>query len=93
MFACLLIRPHPVTYWVFTMLRIAENVVNHSGLDCTLLNVVTLKCLPLRAAVAHHDAHHRFSNYSRNAKNYGEAFWVWDWLFGTLSDTHKLRKC
>ena len=92
MFACLIIRPHPVTYSIFAGLRVAENVINHTGLDSSLMNILTLKCLPLRASIAHHDAHHRFSNYSRNAKNYAESFWVFDWMFGTLSDTAKLRK-
>ena len=44
------------------------------------------------AARCHHDYHHRFSNYGRNAKNYGEGFWFWDWAFGTLSDPRKLAK-
>jgi len=85
--AALLVRPHPITFYTFVVQRVSENCFNHSGLDSTLANILFLKCLPFRAAVAHHDAHHRFSNYSRNAKNYGEAFWVWDWLFGTLSST------
>lgn len=27
----------------------------------------------------------RYSNHAHNAKNYGESFWVWDWMFGTTS--------
>jgi sterol desaturase/sphingolipid hydroxylase (fatty acid hydroxylase superfamily) len=61
-------------------------------LDCWWINILSLKCLPGRASVAHHDAHHRFSNYSRNAKNYGESFVFWDWAFGTLSNTALLRR-
>jgi sterol desaturase/sphingolipid hydroxylase (fatty acid hydroxylase superfamily) len=41
--------------------------------------------LPLRASIKHHDAHHRFSNHSKNAKNYAESFWIFDALFGTRS--------
>jgi len=90
--AILVAKPHPVTACLFVAQRVSENCFNHSGLDCLSADVCFLKCLPLRASVAHHDAHHRFSNYSRNAKNYGEAFWVWDYLFGTLSNTAALRK-
>lgn len=46
---------------------------------------MTLKVLPFRAPIAFHDAHHKFSNHPRNARNYGEAFWLWDWAFGTLN--------
>ena len=31
-----------------------------------------------------HDAHHKYSNYAENAKNFGENFLLWDWAFGTL---------
>lgn len=92
MLAALLVRPHPITFYTFVFQRVSENCLNHSGLDSKVADVLFLKCLFGRAAVAHHDAHHRFSNYSRNAKNYGEAFWVWDWLFGTLSSTTKLGR-
>ena len=80
---------HPVTFYVFVCARVGENVYNHSGLDCWWTDILSLKCLPGRASVAHHDAHHRFSNYARNAKNYGESFWVWDWAFGTLSNARR----
>lgn len=49
--------------------------------------LIFFQVLPFRAGVKHHDAHHHFSNYAGNAKNYGESFWIWDWLFGTLSNT------
>lgn len=85
--AAAIVRPHPVTYYLFTALRIAENVLNHSGLDSWFVDLISLKCLPMRASIRHHDMHHHFSNYSRNAKNYGEFFLLWDWLFGTLRST------
>lgn len=44
-----------------------------------------VQVLPFRASIAHHDAHHKYSNHHSNAKNYGETFWVWDALFGTSS--------
>ena len=130
-------QPHPVTFCIYLMASVAENVVNHSGLDhwftplvwtlmfesvllkkvmlCApkntrdkawepitpqtfrkiewvgmmhtekpLRNLLFLKFLPFRAGVAVHDAHHRYSNYPKNAKNFGENFWLWDWAFGTL---------
>ena len=83
--ATAMVRPHPFTYNVYIGLRIAENVLNHSGLDDGVINVLTLKFLPGRAEIAHHDYHHQFSNYGRNSKNFGENFWLWDWAFGTLS--------
>lgn len=80
-----IVQPHPLCAYIYTFLRLAENVLNHSGLESTLLNVLFLKVLPGRASVSHHDYHHKFSNYSGNAKNYAEFFWVWDYIFGTLS--------
>jgi len=80
------VQPHPATFWAFVALRVAENVLNHSGLHGAAIDAVTLKCLPLRAKVSHHDAHHRYgAQNARAAKNYGETFWVWDWAFGTLA--------
>ena len=49
----------------------------------TVVDLLTLKILPLRARIAHHDYHHKFSCHAGSAKNYGEAFWIWDWVFGT----------
>lgn len=40
---------------------------------------------PVRAGIEHHDCHHKYSNYTQNAKNFGEFFTVWDHLFGTFS--------
>jgi sterol desaturase/sphingolipid hydroxylase (fatty acid hydroxylase superfamily) len=80
-----ILRPHPLSAYIYTFLRLAENVVNHSGLESGLLNTVLLKFLPGRASVTHHDYHHKFSNYTGNAKNYAEFFWIWDYIFGTLS--------
>ena len=89
--ATALVRPHPLTYNVYIALRIGENVLNHSGLDSWVVDVLSLKFLPGRARIAHHDYHHYYSNYSRNAKNYGENFWLWDWAFGTLSTFGKAK--
>jgi sterol desaturase/sphingolipid hydroxylase (fatty acid hydroxylase superfamily) len=47
--------------------------------------ICALQVLPLRASISHHDSHHKYSNHHLNAKNYGETFWIWDAMFGTLS--------
>ena len=78
------VRPHPVVFWAYVWLRVAENVTNHSGLSGALVHAITLKALPLRCGIAHHDSHHRYSNHAGRAKNYGENFWIWDWAFDTL---------
>ncbi|KAJ9466102.1 Methylsterol monooxygenase 2-2 [Diplonema papillatum] len=81
--AIVLCQQHPVTCWAYIMIRVSENVSNHSGIEAWWLDLATLKCLPLRAGTRHHDSHHRFSGYAGDAKNYGETFWVWDTVFGT----------
>eukprot|EP00811_Abedinium_folium_P005325 NODE_14905_length_1078_cov_19.498423.p1 GENE.NODE_14905_length_1078_cov_19.498423~~NODE_14905_length_1078_cov_19.498423.p1 ORF type:complete len:284 (+),score=53.29 NODE_14905_length_1078_cov_19.498423:149-1000(+) len=89
--ALVVVQPHPFIYYIFCILRFGENTLNHSGIDHPLLNIVTLKALPLRATIRHHDAHHRCCNHPFRATNYGETFIIWDWLFGTLR-TVKPRK-
>lgn len=79
------VRPHPYTFAVYSFLRVAENVVNHCGLESGFVNAVTLKWLPGRASISHHDGHHLYSNRAAGAKNFAENFWIWDWAFGTLS--------
>ncbi|KAI8469562.1 MAG: fatty acid hydroxylase superfamily-domain-containing protein [Monoraphidium minutum] len=83
--AALIVKPAPAVLYAFLAARIAENALNHSGLDSRLLDLLTLKALPLRAAASFHDAHHKFCNHPRGARNYAESFWVFDWAFGTLS--------
>ena len=64
------------------------------GLDDRIVDILTLKCLPGRASIRHHDLHHRFGGTQKdgaNAKNYGENFWLWDWAFGTLSTFGKAK--
>ena len=77
------IRPHPILLYLFVAYRLSENAVNHSGINSWFLNTITCRFLPFRAPIIHHDSHHKFSNYTGFAKNYAEAFWVWDWMFGT----------
>jgi sterol desaturase/sphingolipid hydroxylase (fatty acid hydroxylase superfamily) len=87
-------RAHPVSFIVYVYLRIAENTLNHCGMESPLLDLVSLKFLPGRAANSHHDYHHRYSNYGSatgQAKNYGENFWIWDAAFGTAGNA-VLRK-
>ena len=83
--ASALVRPHPLTYNLYVFLRIAENVLNHSGLDAGIVDLISLKALPGRASVRHHDLHHLYMDRGPGAKNFGENFWIWDWAFGTLS--------
>ncbi|KAJ1386907.1 hypothetical protein B484DRAFT_425902, partial [Ochromonadaceae sp. CCMP2298] len=84
--SCWLVRPHPLAAYCYIALRLSDNAANHSGLKAHwLIDLLTLKCLPLRAPVAHHDFHHKYSNYAGQAKNYAEYLWVWDYIFGTLS--------
>lgn len=89
-FAIAIVKPHILNMYIYIFLRVAENVLNHSGLDWPILNLITLKILPGRASIAHHDSHHRFCNYAANAKNYGEVFWIWDYCFGTYRSTKGL---
>lgn len=77
-----IIRPHPFVMYAFMMLRVADNAINHSGVESTILNLLFLKYLPFRGSVSHHDGHHRFSNHTKNAKNFGEYFIIWDLIFG-----------
>ena len=90
--AAALVRPHPALFALYVYLRIAENVVNHSGLDARIVDALTLKFLPGRPPIAHHDAHHLYSNHCKRAKNFGENFWLWDVLFGTYSVGLKVAK-
>lgn len=84
--AALAFNPAPLLLYAFVFVRVAENTLNHSGLaDCWLLDVLSLKCLPLRAPVSFHDSHHKYCNHGGGASNFAESFIVWDWLLGTLA--------
>jgi sterol desaturase/sphingolipid hydroxylase (fatty acid hydroxylase superfamily) len=78
------VRPNPGVLYIYIAARLAENALNHSGVDSFLLDLLTLKTLPFRAPAAFHDAHHKYCNHAYKASNYGESFWLWDWAFGTL---------
>lgn len=83
--AAVAVNPAPLLFYAFVACRVAENTLNHSGLaDCWVLDMLTLKTLPLRAQVSFHDAHHRFCNHGGRATNFAESFIVWDWMAGTL---------
>lgn len=88
----IMVKPHPYALYAYVCARVADNTVNHCGLNSPFINALFLKYLPFRGTVGHHDAHHRFSNYSKNAKNYGEFFWLWDWIFGTFTDVATLTQ-
>eukprot|EP00878_Enallax_costatus_P010722 GHUV01011199.1.p1 GENE.GHUV01011199.1~~GHUV01011199.1.p1 ORF type:complete len:244 (+),score=52.72 GHUV01011199.1:582-1313(+) len=57
--AAAVVRPEPAVLYLFIAARIAENGLNHSGLDSWLLDLVTLKSLTFRAPASFHDAHHK----------------------------------
>ena len=84
-FGGILARPHPLCFAFYCCVRVAENVLNHCGMESPLLTLVSLKFLPFRASPSFHDYHHRYSNYHGDAKNYGENFMLWDRMFGTAS--------
>jgi sterol desaturase/sphingolipid hydroxylase (fatty acid hydroxylase superfamily) len=89
MSACAMaVRPHPVTYSVYLAYHLANSAHNHSGLNWWLTNALMLKWLPLRSGNDHHDTHHKYSNMGAGAKNYGDTFVVWDWLFGSMDSRH-----
>lgn len=90
--ATAIVRPHPYVFYVYCVLRLAENVVNHSGLEHPLINLLSLKFLPFRASVSHHDAHHKYSGHKQAAKNFAENFTIFDWFFGTLRTAKKEKK-
>jgi sterol desaturase/sphingolipid hydroxylase (fatty acid hydroxylase superfamily) len=54
-----LVAPCPAALYAFFFARVAENTLNHSGLDSPLLEWLALKRLPLRASSSFHDSHHR----------------------------------
>eukprot|EP00521_Asterionellopsis_glacialis_P001315 CAMPEP_0195252300 /NCGR_PEP_ID=MMETSP0706-20130129/3785_1 /TAXON_ID=33640 /ORGANISM="Asterionellopsis glacialis, Strain CCMP134" /LENGTH=271 /DNA_ID=CAMNT_0040304579 /DNA_START=124 /DNA_END=939 /DNA_ORIENTATION=- len=82
--SALIVQPHPLTFTWYVYCRVSENTLNHCGYEHPLLNLLWAKWLPLRASVGHHDQHHHFGNYGKGAKNLGEFWIIWDWLFGTL---------
>jgi hypothetical protein len=57
--AALLVRPAPAILYLSFAARVAENAINHSGLDSWAVDLFTLKLLPFRAPSAFHDAHHK----------------------------------
>jgi sterol desaturase/sphingolipid hydroxylase (fatty acid hydroxylase superfamily) len=89
--SALIVRPHPITFAAYLFFHLSNNAWNHSGLDSLFVRVLSLKFLPLRCANTLHDAHHRFSGF-KTGKNYGEMFWLWDWVFGTLTRTESLSR-
>ena len=61
-------RPHPLAAYAYIAYRVAENIVNHSGLDDSFLDVLFLKIHVLgRAKASHHDAHHKVGSRSASS--------------------------
>lgn len=82
--AAVILRPAPAILYLSFAARVAENAFNHSGIDHWLVDLVCLKTLPFRVSASWHDAHHKFCNHPRNARNYAESWVIWDWVFGTV---------
>jgi len=49
--AVVAVRPAPAILYAFLACRVGENALNHSGLDSTLIDVLTLKVSRLAAVV------------------------------------------
>ena len=94
--SCILVRPHPFLFYAFVIFRISESVANHSGVSASSWLSFIFAKSPLfyylgRASFEHHDQHHRMGNRSKHAKNFAESFWIFDYLFGTLSRVKTVR--
>ena len=86
----LAVHTHPVTYTAYVFWHLSNAAFNHCGLDCWWLDILTLKCLPLRTGNGHHDAHHQYENCGTGAKNFADTFWIWDWALGSYGDYSKM---
>ncbi len=91
-------QPHPLTFYVFVLVRLADTVSLHSGISCdSWLAVLFLRSRMFLAfglaGNEHHDQHHKCSGRSRNAKNFAERFIYLDYLFGTLSKAPTHTTC
>jgi sterol desaturase/sphingolipid hydroxylase (fatty acid hydroxylase superfamily) len=85
--AVLVVRAHFVVFYAYAFARLAENVLNHSGLQGSVFDLIFLKFTWLgRASVSHHDSHHKFGGRPGKVMNIGENFWLWDYAFGTLAN-------
>lgn len=87
--AAFIIVPHPITHISYLYFHLCNNALNHSGIHHWFFNILTLKFLPLRCDNRLHDAHHRYSGAGAG-KNYAEFTWIWDWMFGTYSQTAEI---
>merc|ERR1712070_93213 len=83
--AVAMVRPHPITFYALVCVGNFEHVLNHCGFDDELTNILSLRWLPFRGSIAHHDYHHKFCGRSGQVRNLGEGLWLWDWMFGTLA--------
>lgn len=83
--AAIVVRPHPITFYALVWAGNLEHVLNHSGLNDTMINILTWRWLPLRGSIVHHDYHHKFCGRAGDVRNFGEGLWLWDWMFGTMA--------
>ena len=71
----LLLGSHMITFWVYTIVRVAEALDSHCGYDFWWS---PFRYFPFRPSAEVHDFHH-----SANSGNYGGMMLIWDWLCGT----------
>ena len=86
----LLLRPHPLTQWVFAALWVICLVDEHSGHDVWWSPYQLLPCTgcPQGGGAAPHDIHHY-----KPTKNFGFIFVTWDRLFGTFEAVSESHPC
>ena len=71
----LLLGSHMITFWILTIVRVAEALDSHCGYDFWWS---PFRYFPFRPSAEVHDFHH-----SANSGNYGGMMLIWDWLCGT----------
>jgi sterol desaturase/sphingolipid hydroxylase (fatty acid hydroxylase superfamily) len=72
---CLVMGSHPLTLWIWLVLRITETVDAHSGYNFPFS---PFHALPFQGGADRHDFHH-----SHNVGCYGSFTIFWDWITGT----------
>lgn len=86
----LLIRPHPLTQWLFAALWVVCLVDEHSGHDVwwSPYQLLPYTGCPQGGGAAPHDIHHY-----KPTRNYGFIFVTWDRLFGTFEAVSEAHPC
>ncbi len=72
-----IINPYIISYCIFVVLRITQDVKNHCGWDFGYLDL--FNWIPFHNTTKMHDNHH----YKKRPVNMSNSLYLWDWLFGT----------